>query len=84
MTQRHHLGGDRQASRALHLAVISRIRLDPRAQTYVAKRTGEWHSKMEIIRCLKRYLAHEVYFILNPAASTSSRTPDNAEPPLDT
>ncbi|MFJ5979297.1 IS110 family transposase [Pseudarthrobacter oxydans] len=68
MTQRHRLnrGGDRQANRALHLAVISRIRLDPRTQTYVAKKTAEGHSKMEIIRCLKRYLAREVYFILNP------------------
>jgi transposase len=68
MTQRHRLnrGGDRQANRALHLAVISRIRLDPRTRTYVAKKTAEGHSKMEIIRCLKRYLAREVYFILNP------------------
>ena len=68
MTQRHRLnrGGDRQANRALHLAVISRIRLDPRTQAYVAKKTAEGHSKMEIIRCLKRYLAREVYFILNP------------------
>ena len=67
-TTRHRLnrGGDRQANRALHLAVISRIRLDPRTQTYVAKKTAEGHSKMEIIRCLKRYLAREVYFILNP------------------
>lgn len=55
-----------QANRALHLAVISRIRPDPRTQTYVAKKTAEGHSKMEIIRCLKRYLAREVYFILNP------------------
>lgn len=68
MTKRHRLnrGGDRQANRALHLAVISRIRLDPRTQAYVAKKTAEGHSKMEIIRCLKRYLAREVYFLLNP------------------
>jgi transposase len=86
MTQRHRLnrGGDRQANRALHLAAISRIRLDPRTQAYVAKRTAEGHSKMEIIRCLKRYLAREVYFILNPAASTSPPTPGNAELLLDT
>lgn len=68
MTQRHRLnrGGDRQANRALHLAVISRLRLDPRTKAYVAKKTAEGHSKMEIIRCLKRYLAREVYFLLNP------------------
>ena len=68
MTQRHRLnrGGDRQANRALHLTVISRLRLDPRTKAYVAKKTAEGHSKMEIIRCLKRYLAREVYFLLNP------------------
>jgi transposase len=38
MTQRHRLnrGGDRQANRALHLAVVSRIRIDPKTQAYVA------------------------------------------------
>ncbi len=68
MTQRHRLnrGGDRQANRALHLAVISRLRIDPRTKAYAAKKTAEGHSKMEIIRCLKRYLAREVYFLLNP------------------
>lgn len=68
MTQRHRLNrsGDRQANRALHLAVISRIRIDPKTQAYVAKKTAEGHSKMETIRCLKRYLAREVYFLLNP------------------
>jgi transposase len=40
MTQRHRLNrsGDRQANSALHLAVISRMRLDPRTQAYIAKR----------------------------------------------
>ena len=68
MTQRHRLnrGGDRQANRALHLAAISRLRLDPKTKAYVAKKTAQGHSKMEILRCLKRYLAREVYFLLNP------------------
>lgn len=73
MTQRHRLnrGGDRQANRALHLAVISRLRLDPKTQTYVAKKTAQGHSKLEIIRCLKRYLAREVYYLLNPGQPTT-------------
>lgn len=72
MTQRHRLnrGGDRQANRALHLAAISRIRLDPKTQAYVAKKTTEGHSKLEIIRCIKRYLAREIYFLLNPGQTT--------------
>jgi transposase len=63
MTQRHRLnrGGDRQANSALHLAVITRMRVDERTQAYAAKKTTEGHSKLEIIRCLKRYLAREVY-----------------------
>ena len=73
MTQRHRLnrGGDRQANSALHLAVISRLRVDERTQAYVARKTAQGHSKLEIIRCLKRYLAREVYYLLNPAASAS-------------
>lgn len=68
MTQRHRLnrGGDRQANSALHLAVISRLRVDAKTKAYVARRTAEGHSKLEIIRCLKRYLAREVYYLLNP------------------
>ena len=75
MTQRHRLnrGGDRQANRALHLAVISRLRLDAKTQAYAAKKTAEGHSKMEIIRCLKRYLARELYYLLNPGQPTLAR-----------
>ena len=77
MTQRHRLnrGGDRQANRALHLAVISRLRLDPSTQAYVAKKTAQGHSKLEIIRSLKRYLAREVYYLLNPCSPSATRRP---------
>jgi len=65
-TSRHRLnrGGDRQANRALHLAVITRMRLDPRTRAYVTRRTTEGLSKREIIRCLKRYLSRELYALL--------------------
>lgn len=65
-TSRHRLnrGGDRQANRALHLAVITRMRLDPRTRAYVVRRTAEGLSKREIIRCLKRYLARELFALL--------------------
>jgi len=53
-TQRHRLnrGGDRQANRALHMAAISRMRTDDKTKAYVARKTAEGHSKLEIIRCL--------------------------------
>jgi len=75
MTRRHRLnrGGDRQANSALHLAVISRIRIDEKTQAYVAKKTAEGHSKLEIIRCLKRYLAREVYYLLNAPTGALTR-----------
>jgi transposase len=75
-TQRHRLnrGGDRQANRALHMAAISRMRTDAKTKAYVARKTTEGHSKLEIIRCLKRYLAREVYYLLRdpqePAPTT--------------
>jgi transposase len=69
-TRRHRLnrGGDRQANSALHLAVISRIRVEEKTQAYVAKKTAEGHTNREIIRCLKRYLAREVFYLLNAPA----------------
>jgi transposase len=57
-------GGDRQANSAIHRIVICRLRWDERTQAYMAKRLGEGMSKREAIRCLKRYVANEVYAAL--------------------
>ena len=63
---RHRLnrGGNREANRALYMICLSRMRRDRRTQEYVARRTQEGKSKREIIRCLKRYVAREVYRVL--------------------
>lgn len=65
-TTRHRLnrGGDRAANSALHIIAIGRLRTDPRTQAYVEKKIHEGHSKLEAIRCLKRYIAREVYAII--------------------
>lgn len=62
-TNRHrlHRGGDRSANRALHIAAVVRMRHCERTRAYVDRRTAEGLTKPEIIRCLKRYLAREVY-----------------------
>ena len=62
-TNRHRLNraGDRQANSALYHVVIVRMRYDPTTRDYVARRTAEGRTKMEIIRCLKRYLARQLY-----------------------
>ena len=53
--------GDRQANHALWRIVLTRMRFEPRTRAYVARRTEGGKSKLEIIRCLKRYVAREVY-----------------------
>ena len=62
-TNRHRLnrGGDRIANNALWRIVLVRMSGDPRTRNYVERRTKEGLSKKEIIRCLKRYVAREVY-----------------------
>ena len=54
-------GGDRQANHALWRIVITRLSSHPATRAYVERRTEEGLSKTEIIRCLKRYVAREVY-----------------------
>jgi len=54
-------GGDRQANHALWRIVLTRMSAHPPTLLYVGRRTKEGQSKKEIIRCLKRYVAREVY-----------------------
>jgi len=65
---RHRLnpGGDRQANHALYRIVITRMSSHPPTRAYVSRRSKEGLSKKEIIRCLKRYVAREVYPHLRP------------------
>jgi transposase len=73
---RHRLnrGGNREANRALYMICLARMRRDRRTQEYVARRTAEGKSKREIIRCLKRYVAREVYRVLICCGARSSPT----------
>jgi transposase len=80
-THRHRLnrGGDRQANCALYRIVMCRMRWDPRTRIYVERRTAEGMSKPEIIRCLKRYIAREVYTaLLSPRPSSTPAIPSAA------
>ncbi|GAA1911273.1 IS110 family transposase [Williamsia serinedens] len=54
-------GGNRQANRALHTIVTTRLRTDERTRAYLARRTTEGKTRREITRCLKRYVAREIY-----------------------
>jgi transposase len=73
---RHRLnrGGNREANRALYMICLARMGRDRRTKEYVARRTAEGKSKREIIRCLKRYVAREVYRVLVSCVACSSLT----------
>lgn len=68
-TVRHRLnrGGDRRLNRALHIAVLTRMTHDPTTRAYVDRRRAEGRTTKEIRRCLKRYLARQIYRQLNTA-----------------
>lgn len=68
-TNRHRLnpGGDRRANNALYTVVLVRMRHGPRTRAYVARRTAEGKTRIEIMRCLKRFAAREIYNVIaNP------------------
>ncbi len=68
---RHRLnkGGNRQANAALYRAVIVRMRWHAPTIAYVERRTAQGLSKKDIIRCLKRYVARELFQLLPPVSS---------------
>ena len=63
---RHRLNrrGDRQLNRALHTIAVTRSRYCPHTQAYIAKRTAEGKTPREAQRCLKRYIARQIYRLL--------------------
>ncbi len=68
-TIRHRLnrGGNRQANSALWRIATTRMRTDAATKEYVTRRQGEGKNRKEIIRCLKRHIAREIYRLLtNP------------------
>jgi transposase len=73
-TVRHRLnrGGNRQANTALYRIVVVRLRWHQPTRDYLARRTTEGLSKREITRCLKRYVAREVFAALHPPTALAS------------
>ncbi|MGH2883186.1 MAG: transposase, partial [Solirubrobacteraceae bacterium] len=76
-TNRHRLsrGGHRQANSALYRVAIVRMRFHQPTIDYVARRSSEGRSKRDIIRCLKRFLAREIYHhVMNDHAALTTST----------
>lgn len=68
-TTRYRLNrhGDRQLNRALHTIVLSRQRYDPATRAYTARRTTQGKTPRDIKRCLKRYIARDLFRLLEHA-----------------
>jgi transposase len=63
--------GDRRLNQALHTIALCRLRWDPTTKAYAARRTSEGKTPREIKRCLKRYIARDLYRLLeNPQPAT--------------
>ncbi len=76
-TSRYRLnrGGDRRANNALFTIVLVRMRYDERTRAYVDRRGTEGKTRKEIMRCLKRFVAREVYTaIINPPTDLPTGT----------
>jgi transposase len=73
-TDRHRLnrGGDRRANNALWRIALVRMRCHPQTRAYVERRTKQGLSKLDIMRCLKRYIAREIYQHLTSPPHTAA------------
>ena len=76
-THRHRLnrGGDRQANRALHMILLTRLRQDPETRAYVQRSIDRGKSKRDAMRALKNYIARRLHrvlcdTVLNPHIAT--------------
>ena len=73
--RRLNRGGDRQANSALYRIAPSRLRWDARTRDYLARRITEGKTRREAIRCLKRYIAREIYQIIKSPPETQPSAP---------
>ena len=76
-TVRHRLnrGGDRALNRAIHTIATVRMRDCPTTKAYIARRTAEGKTIREIKRCLKRYIARELYRTLPATMTPTTNAP---------
>jgi transposase len=75
-------GGDRNANRALHMIAVCRLRYCARTRAYAQRRLAEGKTKPEILRCLKRFIARELFHTLS--ADLADLAPQRPAPPPQT
>jgi transposase len=64
--------GDRKLNRALHLILVTRKRTHPATIAYIERRLQEGKTRREATRCLKRYLARNLYRLLEHGAQATA------------
>jgi len=69
-----------EPTNALYVVVLGRLRYDPRTRAYAERRTHEGLSRPEIIRCLKRYVAREIFNALPTLIAENHSTHPLAKP----
>jgi transposase len=72
--QRLDRGGNRQINAALHRVIVTRARCHQPTRDYIERRRREGKTTREAIRCLKRYLARQVWHLLQPAHTEFKHT----------
>jgi transposase len=77
-TRRRRLnrGGDRRANAALYRIALTRARSEDRTRDYLERRTAQGLTRREAIRCLKRYIAREIYQLIHQ--NNTAQTPQTA------
>lgn len=73
VTVRYRLNrsGDRKLNQAIHTVVLTRLRHDPATRAYADRRRAEGKTDREIKRCLKRYVARQLYRLLEHDPATT-------------
>jgi hypothetical protein len=59
--------------------VLSRLRWDQRTRDYLERRLAEGKTRREAVRCIKRYVAREIYNLINPPAGSPRIIADQPE-----
>lgn len=78
MRHRLNRGGDRRLNRALNTIVLTRMRTAPATRAYIDRRLAEGKTAKEIRRCLKRYVARQIFRTLTAAHRTQDEVPATA------
>jgi len=79
---RHRLnrGADRALNRAIHVIATTRMRDDPATRAYLIRRRAQGKTDREIRRCLKRYIACQLYRALTTAMTPAPASPAQPTP----